>query len=338
MIQARDSNSYLHKDVILSMISEYDIFRFYCNPFRDVNHRFCSELRKDTNPTCKIVFLRGKLIYKDFATGDALDCFDYICKKFNLTFIEALKVVDADFGLGLTTGQSLKPAVAMTYGNVEYRPPVETKLQKRQRPWIQADKDYWAQFGISIELLEAYNVEAIDHYWINDDRYKCKSLGYAYKFGPRMKIYQPLESREKKWISNTKKTDLQGYEQLPATGELVLLASSLKDVMTLRSLGYYAIAMQGESIVPDVELIHRLQQRFKLVAVLYDNDFTKTDNPGQTIANKVCATYHLLNIVLPSHYKSKDISDFVRDHGKQAALRIIRIQLPITIYENEELP
>jgi hypothetical protein len=98
--------------------------------------------------------------------------------------------------------------------------------------------------------------------------------------------------------------------------------------MCLNVLGYEAIALQSEMQMPSAELIKQLSERFGIVAVLYDNDFEKETNPGQTMANKICAEFNLINIILPAHYKSKDISDLMKDHGVEVAEKIVKIQLP----------
>lgn len=328
MIQVRSSDSYLDKASILSHISDYDIFRYYCPSFKDIGVKFCSELRKDQTPTCSIIPYNGRLLYRDFGADHSFDCFQYVMTKFGLTFSECLKVVDTDFGLGLGSGQAQRSQVALTYGRYEVSERKATIIKKKARKWSALDESFWGQYHIPIEVLPKYNIEPIDYFWINEFRYKSEPLCYAYRFGDRYKIYQPLSSKETKWFSNTTKDDIQGYNQLPKSGEIVFLASSLKDVISLWVLGYSAVAPQGEMQMPSQELIDELKLRFSLVVVLYDNDFQSDDNPGQRMANKVCMTYNLINVILPAHYKSKDISDFVRDHGLDDAKRIISIQLP----------
>jgi len=327
MIQARGSDVYLDKDSILCKISEYDIFKYYCHNFSKLSDKFCSELRKDRSPTCSIITYNGKLLYKDFGNGESHDCFSYVQRKYNLTFIEALKVIDSDFNLGLHFGVNLKAIMPITYGPqiVEERRPVV--ITKRSRKWGPEDKKFWGQFGVSMELLTKFAIEPIDYFWINEVRYSCHTLAYAYNINGRYKIYRPLES-EGKWFSNTTKNDIQGYGQLKDSGDIVFLASSLKDVMTLNAIGYEAVALQSEMQMPSQKFIDHLKNRFDLVVVLYDNDFNSDTNPGQTMANKICNEYQLINIIIPAHYRSKDISDLVRDHGIDCAKRIIKIQLP----------
>ena len=103
-VDSRDSNDYLSKDVILSKITEYDIFRYYCSPFKEVNVKFCSELRKDHTPTVSIIKWKGKLLYKDFGYDDhTFDCFSYLQCKYNASFFDALKIIDSDFNLNLSS-------------------------------------------------------------------------------------------------------------------------------------------------------------------------------------------------------------------------------------------
>ena len=327
MIESRSSDAYLHKDSILCKISEYDIFRYYCHNFKNYGDKFCSELREDRSPTCSIVPWKGKVIYKDFGSGDSHDCFSYIQAKYGLTFSEAMRVIDTDFGLGLQSGTVIKSQIAITYGTqdvIERRP---TKIEKKARQWNVEDKNFWSQFHIPKHLLTKFGVQPIDYFWINEARYRCHSLSYVYNINGRYKVYRPFET-EGKWYSNTSKDDIQGWRQLKDNGDIVILASSLKDVMCLNVLGYEAIALQSEMQMPSAELIKQLSERFEVVAVLYDNDFEKDANPGQTMANKICAEFNLINIILPAHYKSKDISDLMKDHGVEIAEKIVKIQLP----------
>jgi len=329
MIQVRSSEAYLDKDSILSLISEYDIFKFYCSPFRDLNKKFKSELRVDNSPTCSITYINNRLLYKDFGRGDSYDCFGYVQAKYNLTFIEALKVIDNDFGLGLNMGAVNPEIIGMVSRTiVDYKfEKLPTVISRKARDWNEYDTNFWGKFNISIEILNKFDVIPLEYFWLGNIRYSCHTLTYGYKLNGRYKIYRPFE-KEGKWFSNTNKTDIQGYKQLKGNGDIVFLASSLKDVMTLHSMGYEGVAMQSEMQVPSEDLVSELKQRFKMVAVLYDNDFHSDLNPGQTMASKICHKYDLFNIIIPSHYRSKDVSDLVRDHGVECAKRIINIQIP----------
>ena len=66
VIESRDSEDYLHTNVVLKKISEYDIFKHYCGPFKDIGTRFCSDFREDSSNDSVIVKMGHGLLFKDF--------------------------------------------------------------------------------------------------------------------------------------------------------------------------------------------------------------------------------------------------------------------------------
>lgn len=313
MIKSRNSNDHLHSETILEKISEYDIFRYYCPNFKELGVKFCSDIREDDSPSVSIVEWKGRLLYKDFGHPDhSYNCFRYIQEKYNCKFIDALRIIDNDFGLNLSL---YKDEVSFTMGVLGFRSGRQlerrktTIIKKKSRSWNKKDAEFWKQYLISKKTLCKFDVSPISHYWINENRFSCEQ-SYAFRVGNKFKIYSPYET-DTKWTSNTTKNHIQGYKQLPEEGNLCILASSLKDVMCLFEMGFSAIALQSEMQMPEEALIKKLQERFKKVVVLYDNDFDNPGNPGQTMAQKICQTYSLKNIYIPEEYCVKDISDYV---------------------------
>ena len=326
-VKSRDSNDHLHTDVILGKISEYDIFVYYCPRFKELGKKFSSDLREDKSPTVYITPYNGKLLYKDFGDPDhTFDCFNYVKYKYNCSFIDALRIVDCDFNLGLASniaGQQFTMGI-MGYrqANIPKLEKQEVIIRKKSRPWNKEDAKFWSKYLVSKKILTKFAVEPISHFWVNSDRFTCKSITYAFKFKNRYKIYSPYEDKNK-WLSSTTKLDVQGFNQLPETGERLIITSSLKDVMCLHAAGYNAIAMQSEMQIPEKKLISELQERFKTIEILYDNDFNKASNPGQNMAKKICDLYGFNNICLPETFESKDPSDLVSKESSFNELKII---------------
>jgi len=325
-IRSRSSEDHLHTNVILGKITEYDIFTYYCPSFKTLGKKFRSELRKDNTPSASIVMWRNNLLYKDFGYPDhTFNCFGYIQFKYNVSFIQSLKIIDCDFNLNLSnkTEENLFTMGYLGYSQIQPKfIEKQTIIQKKHRPWNRKDANFWGKYLVSKKILSMFAVEPISHFWINGTRFTCKSITYVFKFKNRYKIYSPYEVKNK-WLSNTKKTDIQGYNQLPDKGERLLITSSLKDVMCLHAAGYNAIAMQSEMQIPEENLISELKKRFTTVDVLYDNDFNKVNNPGQTMAKKICDLYGLNNICLPETLESKDPSDLVKKVGSFNELKNI---------------
>ena len=326
-VKSRDSNDHLHTDVILGKITEYDIFMYYCPNLKEIGKKFNSDLREDNSPTVYITMYNGKLLYKDFGNSDhTFDCFNYVRYKYNCSFIDALRIIDCDFNLGLSSNIA---GQQFTMGIMGYRqeniPKLEKQtviIQKKKRLWTRDDANFWSKYLVSKKILIKFAVEPISHFWVNNDRFTCKSISYAFNFKNRYKIYSPYEVKNK-WLSNTNKTDIQGYNQLPTNGERLIITSSLKDVMCLYAAGYNSVAMQSEMQIPSEKLISELKQRFNTIEILYDNDFNKINNPGQTMAKKICDLYGFKNIFLPNEFKSKDPSDLVHKVGNFNELKNI---------------
>ena len=326
-IRSRKSEDHLHTDVILSKITEYDIFMYYCPSFKKFGKKFCSELREDNSPTASIIPYNGKLLYKDFGKSEhVFNCFHYVKEKYNCTFINALQIIDCDFNLGLS---ARKEAIQFTMGYMAYRqnsPALQLHkpviIRKKKRNWNKQDANFWRKYLVSKQILIKFAVEPISHYWVNENRFSCKSITYAFKFNNRYKIYSPYEDKNK-WLSNTKKTDIQGYTQLPEKGNKLIITSSLKDVMCLYVAGYNAIALQSEMQMPKEKLISELITRFNTIEILYDNDFDKINNPGQTMAKKICDLYGFINRCIPDKFKSKDPSDLIKNTGNINELKTI---------------
>jgi hypothetical protein len=313
-------------------VTGLDVFRYYCTPFKALNKMFCSELRKDKSPTCSVACFSGKFIYKDFATGDTYDEISYVQRKYGLSFIEALAAINRDFNLNLQTVVKPSTGPTMLYFGVPDKTidisaleKESTRIKVKIRNWNpETDKLYWKdKYDFSNKQLAYFKVFPISYFWINERMYSCKGNSYAYYLGKEgdrdiWKIYQPLEDRTRKWFSNASKHHIQGDDQLPATGEKLYITSSLKDVITLRKLGKYAVAPSSESTPLDDDKIEEYKKRFKELIIFYDND-----EQGIVSANKHSKLYDCRYIMIPILTKLKDPSDYVEEHGYEKLNKLI---------------
>lgn len=303
---------------ILELVSEYDIFMAYCTPFKEVGKMFKSELRVDNNPTCKISVSdkTGDLLYGDF-NGPSYNCFQYIQAKYNVDFNTALNIVNRDFKLGLfPSWSSIKESNIV----LDVKPVVTNKnfkkksitVTKRKRHWVGADSEYWfKKYGITRKTLNFFNVEPIDYYWVNDNRFKCKTITYSYEFGNGARdIYAPLKTDGYKWgASTTKAHNIYGYKQLPQFGDILFIVSSLKEVMLLHEMGVIAVAPQSEStFIPD-NILEDLKSRFNELIILFD-----FDKAGREQAKKFGEKYNIRYLkftedTIEEFDNQKDLSD-----------------------------
>lgn len=307
--------SKLTKEEILLRITPIDIFNYYIDNFKSTSKSFCSELRVDKNPSCRIkIYNNGKTIYKDFGNKATFDCFSYVQAKYNVNYLEALKIINNDFNLGLDGVPNIAPSPVL----LGISPKKEEKIEERtpihikRRKWNNyIDKEYWGSYHITCEILNKFNVYPCSHIWIKKYMFKVSNNNpaYAYKLTNNIfKILSPFSSKEFKWVSNTTEYDIQGYNQLPKFGDLLVITKSLKDVMVLYLLGYTAIAPQNEQInIPD-EIMTELKNRFKKIILFYDDD--PAGNMGREL---ICSTYNISSVILKG--ESKDISDYIKNNG-----------------------
>jgi len=323
MIQSRNSEDILSKEIILSKISEYQIFKYFCPNFKNLGVKFLSDLRPDRTPTVSIALINNRLYYKDFGFPEhSFDCFSYVGFKYNIDFLRVLTLIDSTFGFGLSSSSNSTKIFKIPKNKTITVAHKHTVISVKIREWEKRDAEFWKQFEIPKQILCKFDVLPISHYWINETRFTCHTISYRYKFKDGYKIYSPNET-DYKWRSNVGMGSLQGYNQLPEIGEIVFLTSSLKDVMCLEVLGYPSFALQSEMLMPSEEIIQNLKKRFKKVIVFYDNDYLKENNPGQTMAKKICDKYKIENIFIPDRYREKDISDLIKTYDLQTAKNVI---------------
>lgn len=255
--------------------------------------------------------------YKDFSTGKGGSAVDLVKELHCISFHRACQLILEtynDFVLHNNGGHDIeKFQRASKYKVTSFK----------ARDWSTQDQYFWTQFHIGSKLLEEYNVKPLESYCMTkDDNNLCiKGLyiyGYFKSDGSLYKIYQP-KTLDKKFI---KVADyIQGMHQ--CTGEkYLIITSSLKDVMSIRSLKLKrldVIAPDSENTMLKPELMEELDSKYNKIILLFDND-----EAGIKSMRFYKEKYPFLEIaVLPM---SKDISDSIKDFGpKEVRNRLVPI-------------
>lgn len=119
--------------------------------------------------------------------------------------------------------------------------------------------------------------------------------------------------------------DVSGFYQLPKASKLLIVTSSMKDVMVLRELGYNAIAFNSEGIPTKGDkaefvknTLEHLKTRFNNIVFFMDNDL-----PGKNYSLKLTSHYRLPHMLIPDN-EPKDISDYYRKYGKRRTRRMLQ--------------
>lgn len=301
----------LSKEAILEKITPYDIFKYYIPSFKDLGIKFRSELRKDTKPTCSVKRVGLSFLYRDFAEFETLDCFSYVMKKYNISFFQALQLIDKDFNLGLSSFkiENFKEPPKYEIEKLKNNEIEKYEINIVKRNFIKADQLFWTKlFEIPLNILEDYKIYPISGFYLNGIYYKC-NLAYAYEFNINSKIYykiyQPYE-KSQKWLNNCPSTYLQGINNLEDNTDLLIITKSLKDVIVLKLIGINAVAPQGETVYFDSHM-DIFKEKYKRIVLLYDND-----SPGVKASKIISERYDIEELFLPNEI-AKDVSDFVKE-------------------------
>lgn len=311
---------------ILSCVSELDIFEMYLGeiPTRAISSPF----REDTSPSFSLFHAKqhGKILFKDFGTGEIGDCFVFVMRLLGLsskseTFIK----IASDFGLNQfeTNPTSWHTSPQKSYvrkSKSRKLPTGRLRISITVRPWKIRDKMYWnGKYGLTKEQLEYCNIYPISHYFINGYCRKAQELAYAFveeKDGIQtFKIYQPEADKEDKWINNNDFSTWELWTQMPDKGNILIITSSRKDAAVIKSLfpsdKLTACSLQSEGVNPKQSVIDELKGRFKEIFILYDNDFNSSKNNGRLAGAKLAEQTGFLQIEIPETYGVKDPSDFI---------------------------
>ena len=302
----------LTKENIFNAISSYDIFFYYIPDFTSISRPFKSPLRDDKNAGVRIFKSKtDTFLYKDFAKPKhTFNSIGFVMANFRISFKEALEKINNDFNLGLGLGGKVRTGVTPKLVKQEFLDSIKKykDIKVVSTPFTYTGIKYFSEYHIRETTLKRFNVKQIKGYFLNYNYFPI--FGYAYCFGDyTYKILQPMND-EFKWISNANENVMQGWDQLPAKGDLCIITSSLKDVMTLFEIGYNAIAPQSEAGSIPTEVIEELKERFEKVVILYDND-----KPGIASAKLLSKQSGFPYEHLPEEFEEKDPSDLARNVG-----------------------
>lgn len=302
----KKQNNPITLDYILSKVTEYDIYARYLGQFK-IGFIYNSPFRKDKNPSFGIFRSKksGKLLFKDHGNGECGDVIKFVELFTGITnYNDLLKQIIKD--MQITNNTVLHSTKEIEKNN-------ETVIGVVRQDWTDIDKNYWSQFGITLNTLKKFKVSSIKYYLCNGivkSIYKDENPMYAYKVYDHFKIYKPLADKYTKWRNNLTENDIQGYEQLPKNGDLLIITKSLKDVMVLYEMGYNAISPSSEStFIPD-KALEVLKRRFKRILLCFDRDSSGCKNSIK-LYNKT----KIKPFFVHKKFKAKDISDAVKKNN-----------------------
>ena len=305
------STKYLIRSV--KEVPDIWIFEHYCK----LEEKLCGQdvkiksifNPKEKTPSMCIYTKEEKYLFKDFSTGKGGGPIKLVQEIYNEEYKYACLRIEQEYNeyVLLNNGTQHK----LTEFKIQSRYKVKNAVV---REWQTQDKTFWQKFGISSKLLDVHNVKPLESYKMEKtENNELKSLeikgafiyGYYNNDGFLYKIYQP-KVKDHKFIKIT--SYLQGADQLEGHPFLII-ASSLKDAMVIKSAGLKidVIASDSENTTIKKDIIESLQEKYKKVLTLFDND-----DAGITAMKKYKELYGIDYIYFDLE---KDVADAVNIHG-----------------------
>lgn len=299
------------QDFILSKINQESIMNYYTGNDVTSKKLVTSCLRNDNHVTVGFYKSKSGILYMhDFATNEHIDCWNLVMRKFGVNYYEALNIIAKDFNL--LEGKSNKNPVKII---PELKETKSSKIQVQIKDYSKEELKWWFQFGINSKLLKKYHIYSVQNVFLNGNLSFVSSLKnpiYGYYFGKdknheeKWKIYFPLRDNYR-FLNNLSKKTLQGYHQLPKTGDLLVITKSMKDVVAMNGFGIAAVSPNSETLFIDDKKLEEFKQRFKHILVLYDND-----RPGLHNMWLIRKKHPELNYYYLPWYLSKDFTDSIK--------------------------
>lgn len=286
----------INKETILKYLTQEDIMRRYFPYEVSLKKDYKNPFRHDRNPSCNFKYSKSGVFYfVDWAKGITYDCFQVagvVLKEDN--FQKILRTIDKDFSLNLVPN-SLR--VPNSKSNVIFK-----KIEQNE-DFIKIDKrtyiieyndyfsdielDFWKRYNIDKEDLDLFNVKSIKRFWFDKESFiESTKVSPIFQYNEddiNFQLYCP--KRYTRFYSYIQSYQLLGYNYLPDKGDILIITSSMKDVIILRKIGLYAVCPSGESTPIKRKDIDELSSRFNKIYINYNNDEIGIESKNRLIEN-----------------------------------------------------
>lgn len=336
-MKGRTKKNQLSKELILSKITTYDIYRFYHGNFK-INEVTVNRHRGEKDASFIIGNkVSNELTHKDF--GDYRwrgDAFHFVEQVHNCDFPTALNIIDRDFNLGLGGGQVTTKRV-ITWQQPEAltkKPPffqIITLKDLTAEGW-----KYWSDHYQGEEDIKRENIFMPKEIWRNRTKMFLGNLLTFCYYYPELdcwKLYRPYAEKTSKsqpihkwkWDTNVPFNHCEDIEKLVEC-EFGCLGKSKKDKMVLRkALETECIAnihAEDPACVSDrtIEVFSTIPRKYAIM----DND-----KKGKETSWWLTKEHGFMHVNVPDKYKLEEppSTDFaalalnynlekVRDHFK----------------------
>lgn len=312
-MQLNFDNIISNADELLSKISEKQIYEYYLGHNIAEGKLYNCPFHKDHSPSLGFKLMESDmLLHRCFGCGEKGNSINFVSKLLKLSYRDTIKRIVTD----LIAGRQISRPVIKSEG---FTSNSSRNIFTVKKNFNIIDYNYWKDYHISLELLTQHDISSCKQVFVKRNNsielfaeYSNKNPIYCYQIDDACKVYRPLNpSKQGKWLSSARAEDIQGMKQLPPRGNLLIITSSMKDLLVLKLFGYNAIALGGEGMKIPEKISDYLYACFDKILIFYDNDDAGI-NYAKKLSNEIKADY----IYIPLEYEdTKDISDYLKKYS-----------------------
>lgn len=326
----------LTPDQVLQKISQEQIFELILQQPFSYTARYKSPLREDTEAGCRFEQRPdGTILWVDFADKPIhRTCFRMLMDRTGYSYEGVVRILCKSFSL------STNPADYPTNGIAHrsfFEDTSRAGIDYTKRAFNKRDILYWSKFIIKPQDLLEDNVFSASRIFINNPRKEKPSsftpigLCYVIDFLDAVKVYQPYSSNCK-WLTNCTADHIGNFDNLPPTGNTLIITKSYKDHRVFRNIGlddaYSVVWFHNEGSIPSDFLLRSLLVRFSYIIVFYDNDVQGLKAASILVGKLrelrkqgdyggICMAY------IPERLGYKDIGEFIEKEGQRDTLNLL---------------
>lgn len=327
-----------------------------------LNKPFHNPFYSDKNASCNLYRDRetGVCWFMDFGDPDyKLDCFGYVAKIFGLEskvgadFKKVLIIIDQELYLALeeNVAKDRKPfqldTAKLQASGIRTADQMEVEEESNKmlippvlKKFSLSELGYWSQYGITVEILQAYRTVSIHEFKGISKEGKPYSIFsseaepmFAYQGKRFFKVYRPRSERRFYYAGAVPDGYCFGLTQIPNRGDILFITGGEKDVLSLAAKGFHAICFNSETVNIPKRLVRSLSFRFKHIVLLYDVDATGIKSMEKQKELLKDFEVKLLKLPLTGEKSQKDISDFFEmGRSREDLMKLFRELLDV-IYE-----
>lgn len=317
---------------LLQKVTREQIFEFALGQKIQLYKKYRSPFREDKNAGCFFSLIEGALIFVDYADRDnkkRRSCFGMVMDLYRVDLTGALQIICDHFGLSKNNKDYERTQTHKTYNKEEEINRPDTIITYDKKEYTHKDKLHWSQWLIKIDELEEDKVYSVSKFTKTNHKgtiiIRPHSYCYAIDFIHHVKIYQPYS--DYKWMTNCDEDDIGNIDNLPPTGEYLIIQKSYKDHRVLRNNGYSnVIWFMSEGIIPSLHILKNLLSRFKRIVIFYDNDYhgIKSAYSLSLILKGLQNSNNTIEIkYLPINCGKKDLGEYINREGRKELLKIL---------------